>query len=528
MTLFGWWLGCERPDRQPAACEGLDNVITATGADLLVEVDGCGSLRVVGFAALGDGAMSVTVFSSGDRVVAQVVADEDAVLDGLVATGSLELSGGGDVVGHALPERGEGGEEPGPAPVAGAWAAAAWRPGGGAALVGVAGGETSGARVELDGDGFAVTWGGALGVPLAAGQGVYFDPLTLVVGAEPAALWADWGARVVDQAGAQAREPLPWGVETGLADGDAGVAAALAAWPDAPLVTVRGAWPAVPGDFAGDGRDPAALLAPITRAGRLAGFWVRPFAVDPAAPVATEHPEWLVVDAAGDPVIAGGSLVLDATDEAATDWLVGELRAGLEGAELLVLDGLADAAVPGVRDGGPLGALALQTGLRALRRGLPGVDLVAADAPLLAVVGLVDGFRTEGVDPDALRGGLGARMPLAAVLPLDPPAIADGPGPASGALATAALTGTLRFEAASDPALGPVAARITAGLDGPAAAPGVGPWTTFPVGPARVLVAPAAEGVTLPGPGGRELIGDVAAGPGSRVLPAGTGEIWVP
>jgi hypothetical protein len=526
MTLFGWWLGCARPDGAPAACEGLHNVIAATGAELVVEADGCGSARVVGFTPVGAGAMSVTLFTSGDRVVAQVVAEEDAVLDGLVATGALELSGSGDVVGSSLPERGEGGAEPGPAPVAGAWAAAAWRSGGGAALVGVAGGATSSSSVEVDGDGFVVTWGGALGVPLAAGQGVYFDPLTLVVGAEPAELWADWGARVVDQAGASARDPLPWGVEAGLADGE--VAAALAAWPDAPLVTARGDWPAVAGDFAGDGRDPAALLDPIARAGRLAGFWVRPFAVDPAAPVATEHPEWLVVDAAGDPVSAGGALVLDATDEAATDWLVGELRAGLDGVDLLVLDGLSDAAVAGVRDGGPLGALALQTGLRALRRGLPGVELVAADAPLLAVVGLVDGFRTEGVDPDALRGGLGARMPLAAVLPLDPPAITDGPGPASGALATAALTGTLRFEAASDPALGPVAARITAGLDGPAAPPGPGPWTTFELGPARVLVAPAGSGVTVRGPGGRELIDGVTAGPGSRVLPAGTGEIWVP
>jgi alpha-galactosidase len=161
----------------------------------------------------------------------------------------------------------------------------------------------------------------------------------------------------------------------------------------------------------------AALAASITATGRDAGIWIAPFIVDPESDVARAHPDWVLVDEAGDPVTAlwhpkwnrrHAQLALDCTRpdvQAHLEELARTLRHDW-GYRVLKLDFCFAAALPGRRhDDGLTRAQALRAGLDAIRRGA-GDDavLIGCGLPLGPAVGVVDGMRI-GTDVAPTWGG---------------------------------------------------------------------------------------------------------------------------
>ena len=135
------------------------------------------------------------------------------------------------------------------------------------------------------------------------------------------------------------------------------------------------------------------------------GLWLAPFAVDPKAPVAVAHPDWMVRAAGGGALLAelvpGRRFqVLDMTVPAAREHLRG-VFAGLRaaGVSLFKIDFLFAATLPGVR------ADATATGLQAYRLGLAAIAAGAGDAHIngcgaviLPAVPFVDSMRVGADD----------------------------------------------------------------------------------------------------------------------------------
>ncbi len=144
----------------------------------------------------------------------------------------------------------------------------------------------------------------------------------------------------------------------------------------------------------------------ITAEGFDAGIWWAPFLASARSQVTTEHPEWLVRDERGRPILGllnpGWGLttpmrVLDTTHPAVVDHLTHVAAAiGHEwGYAIQKLDFLYAAALPGVRhDAGATRAQALRRGLEAVRAGA-GEDafLLGCGCPLGPAVGVADAMR---------------------------------------------------------------------------------------------------------------------------------------
>ena len=144
----------------------------------------------------------------------------------------------------------------------------------------------------------------------------------------------------------------------------------------------------------------------ITAEGFDAGIWWAPFLASARSQVTTEHPEWLVRDERGRPILGllnpGWGLttpmrVLDTTHPDVVYHLTHVAAAiGHEwGYAIQKLDFLYAAALPGVRhDAGATRAQALRRGLEAVRAGA-GEDafLLGCGCPLGPAVGVVDAMR---------------------------------------------------------------------------------------------------------------------------------------
>lgn len=148
------------------------------------------------------------------------------------------------------------------------------------------------------------------------------------------------------------------------------------------------------------------LARSLCEAGHRPGIWTAPFGVAPGAKLFQAHPDWVVRDAKGDPLVAwfhmgvGEIYVLDTTHPEVLTWLEETFRTLREwGYELFKIDFLFAAAQKGRRyDQSVTRAQALRRGVAAIRRGI-GEDafLLGCGAPLGPCVGLVDGMR---VGPD--------------------------------------------------------------------------------------------------------------------------------
>lgn len=148
------------------------------------------------------------------------------------------------------------------------------------------------------------------------------------------------------------------------------------------------------------------LAGRIRDAGFDAGIWWAPFLVDPRSRVAAEHPEWLVRNRSGRPIV--GILnpvwsatrpmrVLDTTNPEVLDHV--ERVAATIGSEwgysIQKLDFLYAAALPGVRhDARATRAQSLRRGLDAVRAGAgEEAFLLGCGCPLGPAVGVVDAMR---------------------------------------------------------------------------------------------------------------------------------------
>ncbi len=144
----------------------------------------------------------------------------------------------------------------------------------------------------------------------------------------------------------------------------------------------------------------------ITTEGFDAGIWWAPFLASARSDVALAHPEWLVRNDRGRPILGllnpGWGLttpmrVLDTTHPEVLEHLTDVARTiGDEwGFAIQKLDFLYAAALPGVRhDGGATRAQALRRGLEAVRRGAGDqAFLLGCGCPLGPAVGVVDAMR---------------------------------------------------------------------------------------------------------------------------------------
>jgi alpha-galactosidase len=152
--------------------------------------------------------------------------------------------------------------------------------------------------------------------------------------------------------------------------------------------------------------DMTAVSATIHREGRMPGIWIAPFGLADDSQTWAGHPDWVVRDEAGEPVLAwkhyGRPIyALDTTHPDAANWLRTTFRTMRRewGYDAFKVDSLFAAALPGHRhDTQATRAQALRRGLRLIRDAI-GDDafLLGCGAPLGPAVGLVDGMR---IGPD--------------------------------------------------------------------------------------------------------------------------------
>jgi alpha-galactosidase len=158
----------------------------------------------------------------------------------------------------------------------------------------------------------------------------------------------------------------------------------------------------VPNEGFPDGMAP--LAEQIHETGRRAGLWLAPFIAAPQSALAQRHPEMLLRNESGDPVIAGENwgasyYALDVTHPATEAHLrrvLGELRDW--GFSFFKLDFTYAAALPGRAHAGIERELAYRMGIETIREAV-GDDtyLLACGAPIIASIGVCDGIR---IGPD--------------------------------------------------------------------------------------------------------------------------------
>lgn len=149
----------------------------------------------------------------------------------------------------------------------------------------------------------------------------------------------------------------------------------------------------------------AALGERIRATGRKLAVWTAPFAAEAHSRLCAEHPDWILRDAQGTPVVAWqhwgvDTYALDLTNPQVAEWLRDVYRTMRQewGCELFKLDFVYAAALPGVRHNPRLTrAQAVRRGLEIIRETVGDAFILGCGAPLATSVGLVDGMR---VGPD--------------------------------------------------------------------------------------------------------------------------------
>ena len=187
-----------------------------------------------------------------------------------------------------------------------------------------------------------------------------------------------------------------------------GLVEEIAASPiDVDVFQVDDGWERAVGDWSPNDRfshGMADLAERIRSRGVRAGLWLAPLICVPGSTVAREHPDWLVRDAAGAPLVAGhnwgvGYHALDTTRPAVQDHLRAVIARAVDwGFTYLKLDFMNAGAVSGVRSGSEPREVAYRQALELLRSAAgEDVYLLGSGVPVLASLGLVDGMR---VGPD--------------------------------------------------------------------------------------------------------------------------------
>jgi alpha-galactosidase len=275
-------------------------------------------------------------------------------------------------------------------------------------------------RLQVDGDVFgrldAVAY--VDGVPLAPGETFASEVLWVTMGDDPVILLERWADELGRQMGARVPDLPPTGWCTWYyyfgTNTDHDVLSNLAKLRDYDLpldtVLIDDGYETAIGDWLStDDKFPDGL-APVTRAiqvaGKTPGLWLAPFAASAVSRLAVEHPDWLLRDDAGQPVVAwehfiyGTIYALDTTHPGVLDWLHELFRTLHDdfGFAWFKLDFIYAAALPGQRfDPRATRAQAFRRGLGTIRDAVGDRFLLGCGAPQAASVGLVDAMR---IGPD--------------------------------------------------------------------------------------------------------------------------------
>lgn len=163
-------------------------------------------------------------------------------------------------------------------------------------------------------------------------------------------------------------------------------------------------WQADIGDWQVDATFPSGvegLVDLLGTAGLRTGLWLAPFCVSPSSELASIHPERLLRDAAGGPVVSahvghwGGDVwTLDVTRADVQEWVETTVRQLIAvGVSYLKIDFCYAAALEGNRAVPMSGADATRLALGCVRSGAGDAYLDACGAPLWPSIGIVDAMR---------------------------------------------------------------------------------------------------------------------------------------
>jgi len=321
----------------------------------------------------------------------------------------------------------------------------------------------------------------------------------------------------------------------------------------------------------------AQLATDIAAAGFTPGLWMAPLYVDKRAPVYSEHPDWWVLDEQGEELVyghleGGDMVIVDVTHPDAGPWMAQQVADRVaEGWTYLKLDFLYAGAEHGVRHQDVTGLEAYRIAMDLLREAAGDSWVLACGAPMLPSVGYAESWRHGAdiaftSDPDPQQGYYRwqARASAASTFAngiwwwTDPDQLIIREPftdvQARGAVASVVAAGGPILLGDDLPALSEE--RLSIGivdevlaLRGLASEP-VAPLahlSGFDVGPPAELVNPddrvpriwrlgddhvvllnlSEDAVTVPGPGGTELLtGEAGIGGAVRRLEPGAGEIW--
>lgn len=250
------------------------------------------------------------------------------------------------------------------------------------------------ARTERDGDGWFVALGDEAAVFAA-----YAARLAARFGTAPArgeveTVWCSWYSFFEDIDADRIRDSVD-------ALGDLPV----------DVVQIDDGWEDLVGDWTPNAGFPdglAPLAERIVARGSRPGLWLAPFICLPGSRIAAEHPDWLVQDRAGGPLVAGHNWdshywALDTTNPAVQDHLrrvFTDVTAW--GFRYLKLDFLSAAALDGVREQDLDREQVFRDAVRLVREVVgPEVFLLGCGAPVLASIGVFDALRA-GPDTAAI------------------------------------------------------------------------------------------------------------------------------
>jgi alpha-galactosidase len=280
-------------------------------------------------------------------------------------------------------------------------------------------------RLSLAGDDFAALIARCHldGVALHPGEMLRSERLWVRAGLNPVALLEGWAERTGREMGARVDRAPPTGWCTwyyfygeNTADDVLANVEAIARH-DLPLdvILLDDGYQTAIGDWLSlDAEKFPQGMAPVTAAiranGRTPGIWTAPFGAAVGSRLFAQHPDWMLRDAAGEPVVGWvhwgvDCYALDCTHPEVLTWLretFGRMRSQW-GFDFFKIDFIFAAARPGRRyDPTATRAQALRRGVEAIREAI-GEDafLLGCGAPLGPCVGLVDGMRVgPDVDPN--------------------------------------------------------------------------------------------------------------------------------
>lgn len=169
------------------------------------------------------------------------------------------------------------------------------------------------------------------------------------------------------------------------------------------VVQIDDGWQVNIGDWEPNERFPRGLK-PLANAIRQAGFvpgiWLAPFIAHSTSQLVRKHPNWVLRDGKGKPVIAGENwggpfYALDVSQADAISWVEDELfRLRSHGFSYLKLDFLYAGALPGQ---GESPEISYRNALGRLKEAWGDGYVLACGAPIIASLGLCDGLR---IGPD--------------------------------------------------------------------------------------------------------------------------------